>query len=58
MAENSAKLEELKDLQGKLSATIKEMESGEDTAGAVWEYDAATAPVAWYIAYGTSNQAT
>lgn len=55
MGENSGKLDELKDLQGKLSATIKEMESGEDTAGAVWEYDAASAPVAWYIAYKTAE---
>jgi hypothetical protein len=58
MANDNSKLDELKALHSQLSATIADMEKGEDVSGAVWEYDAADAPqaVLWYIAYGTERQ--
>lgn len=54
------KIEELKSLHSQLSATIADMEKGEDVSGAVWEYDAADGPqaIAWYITYNTDSSAT
>ena len=58
MADDNSKLEELKSLHSQLSATIADMERGEDVSGSVWEYDATNGPqaVLWYIAYGTVHE--